>query len=142
MRTLLLDGGMEHIAKLLAGQATAGVNGMYIEYGQTVPESAGVKTPAYFKGLAGSARSGFARVPVQFKSAEDGVATFIAGITAADFTYGAKPSKTAVVTGITLVCMKDEDIANDTLIFTTVPQERTTIGQSVYTSITAQMGFK
>lgn len=130
--------GASVLANIVAGTPGYKINGMYVEY-HIDPEYAAVdKDAAYFEHLAGN--DGYVRVAVTSAAVDKDRIQFTALIAPQDL-QKASSIKGVKLTSATLVYMKNENVAEDSIIYTVVFKEPVQVVSNSYITVHAGLSM-
>lgn len=134
MSGLLQKEGIPFILGMIAGSGLK-INGMYVEYGQPGQFSAGPRDAGYFAALGQGRKCGYTRVGVTHSDVVAGGVCFTSLVCPSDINNG-KVNHGVCVVCVTLVCMKDDNPANDVFIYTAdIPDSPVMNGASITVNV-------
>lgn len=143
MTGMFLAGGKRAMIRMLAGECLP-INGMYAEYGADRKISATPKSFNYFSRLLSDEdpSRGFARIAVSGHEVDEltASATFTGLLVDTDF--GLKtPPPGSMINAVTLCHMRNNDAADDILIYTLILPEPVRITEGALTTIRTTLSF-
>lgn len=130
--------GANVLANIVAGTPGYKINGMYVEYHLEPEYAATDKDADYFERLSGN--DGYVRVAVTSATVDKGRIQFTALIAPQDL-QKANGIKGIQLTSATLVYMKNENVAEDSIIYTVVFQEPVQVVNNSYITVHAGLSM-